>query len=159
MLCPLTPPSNSLPLLPYQTDKTLRPPTPKMKKQPTANKKGALLYHLGTALRWCGDDAEATRILGRLRAACAADSRVLAIAEKTSSPRPDLDAATADIWMLNFGGRARSERELAALAADAGFGVSSTVSVSGVSSAAVLVGEVNGSNADGSVVVVEMVPV
>ena len=84
---------------------------------------------------------------------------MLAIAEKASS-RPDLDAATADIWMLNFGGRARSERELAALAADAGFRVSSTVSVSGGSSAAALVGEVNGSNADGSVVVVvEMVPV
>lgn len=143
--------------MPYQTDKKF-PPPPQNEKQPTANKKGALLYHLGTALRWCGDDAEATQVLGRLRAACAADSRVLAIGEKASS-RPDLDAATADIWMLNFGGRARSERELAALAADAGFRVSSTVSVSGGSSSAVLVGEVNGSNADGSVVVVEMVPV
>ena len=130
----------------------------------TKKKTGALLYHLGTALRGCGD-AEATRVLGRQRAACATDSRVLAVAEQQQEAKA-LDAATADIWMLNFGGRARGARELAALAARAGLRVSSVSGgpSSAAAAAAAAGGEVKaggGGDAGGfaAVVVVEMVPV
>ena len=127
---------------------------------------GALVYHLRNALR-ARSNEESTRILARVRAACAPDSKVL-ISEApllpSPAPRPypsaaeknrnryassALDTATADLWLLSFGDRVRSERDFAALAARAGLRVS-----------VVFGNEVGGgAGAGAGAAVIEMVPV
>ncbi|CAN9364713.1 unnamed protein product [Alternaria alternata] len=84
-------------------------------EQPT---KGALVYYIRRVLNdW--SDHEALQILKNVRAACAEDSRVL-IAEYLRPEQPSVYTSTVDMFILNIGGKVRSEKTFGELAAKAG---------------------------------------
>ncbi|KAH6874085.1 O-methyltransferase-domain-containing protein [Thelonectria olida] len=89
-------------------------------EQPT---KGALVYYIRRVLNDWPDD-ECVIILGKIRAACALDSRVL-ISENLLPDTPSVPLAAADLWMMNFAGKRRNERMFNEIASRAGFRVSS----------------------------------
>lgn len=87
---------------------------------------GARAYYVRRVLNdWA--DAEAAAILGRLRAACAPDSRVLVAEYLRPEPAdpgaPALVPAAVDMFIMSIGGKVRSEAMFRALAARAGFEV------------------------------------
>ncbi|KAK7746565.1 hypothetical protein SLS62_009362 [Diatrype stigma] len=83
----------------------------------------ALIYYLRRILSDWPDEG-CTRILQNLRKACAADSRIL-VSEHLLPDQPSLDAATGDIWMMNFGGKWRSESMFRDLASRSGLHITS----------------------------------
>ncbi|KAA8641783.1 uncharacterized protein ATNIH1004_010722 [Aspergillus tanneri] len=84
--------------------------------------KGALAYHIRRVLNdW--PDNDCVTILRHLRAAAAPDSRVL-ISEQILQAPLTLEVAALDLWMLNFGGKRRSERMFGEIAERAGWRVS-----------------------------------
>ncbi|KAI4913572.1 hypothetical protein J4E90_005291 [Alternaria incomplexa] len=92
------------------------------REQPT---KGALVYYIRRVLNdW--SDHEALQILKNVRAACADDSRVL-IAEYLRPEQPSVYTSTVDMFILNIGGKVRSEKAFAELAAKAGLMIASVV--------------------------------
>ncbi|KUI55349.1 Demethylsterigmatocystin 6-O-methyltransferase [Cytospora mali] len=97
--------------------------------------KGALVYHIRRVLNdWPDDDV--VNIFGQIRAACAPDSRVL-VSEQLVPDSPSLMMGALDIFMMNFGGKRRNERQYGELAERAGFRLSS-VSRHGSSDSAVI---------------------
>ncbi|KUI67830.1 Demethylsterigmatocystin 6-O-methyltransferase [Cytospora mali] len=85
--------------------------------------KGALVYHIRRVLNdWPDDDV--VNIFGQIRAACAPDSRVL-VSEQLVPDGPSLMMGALDLFMMNFGGKRRNERQYGELAERAGFRVSS----------------------------------
>ncbi|RAR00978.1 equisetin n-methyltransferase [Stemphylium lycopersici] len=89
-------------------------------EQPT---KGALVYYIRRVLNdW--SDHEALQILKNVRAACADDSRIL-IAEYLRPEQPSVYTSTVDMFILNIGGKVRSEKAFSELAAQAGLKISS----------------------------------
>ncbi|KAK8867338.1 equisetin n-methyltransferase [Apiospora arundinis] len=89
-------------------------------EQPT---KGALVYYIRRVLNdW--SDHEALQILKNVRAACAEDSRVL-IAEYLRPAQPSVYTSTVDMFILNIGGKVRSEKAFEELAAKAGLRIAS----------------------------------
>ncbi|KAF2819222.1 S-adenosyl-L-methionine-dependent methyltransferase [Ophiobolus disseminans] len=89
--------------------------------------KGALIYHVRRVLNdW--PDSACTTILSHLRAACASDSRVL-VAENLVQDGAERDAAqeldhcAIDLFMMNFGGKRRTQGAYEALAEKAGLKV------------------------------------
>lgn len=103
----------------------------------TKNKTGALVYHIRRVLNdW--PDSDVINIFGQIRAACAPDSRVLVSEQLVfDDAPPSLMTGALDLFMMNFGGKRRSERQYAELAARAGFRVSS-VARHGASDSAVI---------------------
>ncbi|KAI0205155.1 O-methyltransferase-domain-containing protein [Astrocystis sublimbata] len=96
--------------------------------------KGALVYHIRRVLNdW--PDEDCIKILSRVSAACADDSRVL-VSEQLLPDSPSLDLAAFDIWMMNFGGKRRNARLFQDIVAKAGLRIVSVsrddVSGSGV---------------------------
>ncbi|CRG87306.1 hypothetical protein PISL3812_04323 [Talaromyces islandicus] len=88
-------------------------------EQPT---KGALVYHIRRVLNdWPDDDA--VLILRQIRSVAAPDSRVL-ISEQILRDPPTLRVAALDLFMMNFGGKRRSERLFREIAERAGWRVS-----------------------------------
>ncbi|KAK7921537.1 hypothetical protein PG985_009559 [Apiospora marii] len=87
--------------------------------------KGALVYHVRRVLNDWPDEACFT-ILRRLREACAPDSRVL-VAENLLPPQAlgSIDLCAVDLFMMNFGGKRRTEENYAHIASSAGFRISS----------------------------------
>ncbi|EUC49324.1 hypothetical protein COCMIDRAFT_33377 [Bipolaris oryzae ATCC 44560] len=80
--------------------------------------KGALVYYIRRVLNdW--SDFEALQILKNIRTACADDSRVL-IAEYLRPEDPSVYTSTVDMFILNIGGKVRSEKAFGELAAQAG---------------------------------------
>ncbi|EMD61020.1 hypothetical protein GGP41_009947 [Bipolaris sorokiniana] len=80
--------------------------------------KGALVYYIRRVLNdW--SDFEALQILKNIRAACANDSRIL-IAEYLRPKDPSVYTSTVDMFILNIGGKVRSEKAFHELAAQAG---------------------------------------
>ncbi|KAL4971412.1 O-methyltransferase-domain-containing protein [Aspergillus desertorum] len=89
-------------------------------EQPT---KGALVYYIRRVLNdW--SDAECVTILRQIRSACAGDSRVL-ISENLLPEQPSLAIAGVDLFLMNIGGKRRSEGMFAELASEAGFKIQS----------------------------------
>lgn len=89
-------------------------------EQPT---KGALVYYIRRVLNdW--SDHEALQILKNVRAACAAGSRML-VAEYLRPDQPSVYTSTVDMFILNIGGKVRSEKAFAELAAKAGLKIAS----------------------------------
>lgn len=98
-------------------------------------KPGALVYYIRRVLNdW--SDKECIQILGKIRAACIADSRVL-VSENLLPDEPSISLAAADIWMMNFGGKRRDARMFEGLAEQSGFKISG-LSKDHVSNAAVI---------------------
>ncbi|KAK8009401.1 hypothetical protein PG991_011952 [Apiospora marii] len=87
--------------------------------------KGAPVYHVRRVLNDWPDEACFT-ILRRLREACAPDSRVL-VAENLLPPQAlgSIDLCAVDLFMMNFGGKRRTEENYAHIASSAGFRISS----------------------------------
>ena len=76
------------------------------------------MYYIRRVLNdW--SDHEALQILKNVRAACAEDSRVL-IAEYLHPEQPSVYTSTVDMFILNIGGKVRSEKTFGELAAKAG---------------------------------------
>lgn len=76
------------------------------------------MYYIRRVLNdW--SDHEALQILKNVRAACAEDSRVL-IAEYLRPEQPSVYTSTVDMFILNIGGKVRSEKTFGELAAKAG---------------------------------------
>ena len=69
-------------------------------------------------------DDEVVKILGNIRAACEKDS-VLLISENILPDEPDLNLATADVWLMNFGGKRRNARSYREVTKKAGFEIQS----------------------------------
>ncbi|KAL6706943.1 hypothetical protein ACN47E_004893 [Coniothyrium glycines] len=86
--------------------------------------KGALVYHVSRVLNDWPDEA-CVGILGRLREACAPDSRVL-VAENLlpDDPSQTIELCAIDLFMMNFGGKRRTQEHYAHLASRAGFRMS-----------------------------------
>ncbi|GJP95643.1 hypothetical protein CBS63078_8377 [Aspergillus niger] len=83
--------------------------------------KGAAVYHIRRVLNdW--PDEDCVTILRRIRDAAAPDSRVL-ISEQILQEEPSLAVAALDLWMLNFGGKRRSEGMFGELAQRTGWKV------------------------------------
>ncbi|KAI8942917.1 hypothetical protein NX059_000956 [Plenodomus lindquistii] len=79
---------------------------------------GALVYYIRRVLNdW--SDHEALQILKNVRAACINESRVL-IAEYLRPEHPSVYTSTVDMFILNIGGKVRSEKAVGELAAKAG---------------------------------------
>lgn len=98
---------------------------------------GALVYYLRRVLNdW--SDTEATQILKNLRASCAPDSRVLVV-EYLRKDAPELVMSAVDMFILNIGGKVRSEAMFRELASSAGFEVSSVTADQGVESGCAVV--------------------
>lgn len=76
------------------------------------------MYYIRRVLNdW--SDFEALQILKNIRAACANDSRIL-IAEYLRPKDPSVYTSTVDMFILNIGGKVRSEKAFHELAAQAG---------------------------------------
>jgi hypothetical protein len=86
---------------------------------------GALVYQVRRVLNDWPDEA-CVGILSRLREACAPDSRVL-VAENLlpDQPSESIDLCAIDLFMMNFGGKRRTQEHYAKLASRAGFRISS----------------------------------
>lgn len=69
-------------------------------------------------------DHEALQILKNVRTACAKDSKVL-IAEYLRPEQPAIYTSTVDMFILNIGGKVRSEKMFHELAAKAGLKITS----------------------------------
>ena len=83
------------------------------------------MYYIRRVLNdW--SDHEALQILKNVRAACAEDSRVL-IAEYLRPEQPSVYTSTVDMFILNIGGKVRSEKAFAELAAKAGLMIAAVV--------------------------------
>ncbi|GKZ24120.1 hypothetical protein AbraIFM66951_008933 [Aspergillus brasiliensis] len=83
--------------------------------------KGAAVYHIRRVLNdW--PDEDCVTILRRIKDAAAPDSRVL-ISEQILQEQPSLAVAALDLWMLNFGGKRRSESMFGQIAQRAGWRV------------------------------------
>ncbi|KAK8121764.1 hypothetical protein PG984_010434 [Apiospora sp. TS-2023a] len=90
-------------------------------EQPT---KGALVYYIRRVLNdW--SDQEALQILKNVRAACVPDSRVLIAEYLRPSDQPSVYTSTVDMFILNIGGKVRSEKAFGELAAKAGLKIAS----------------------------------
>ncbi|KAJ4420803.1 hypothetical protein N0V82_004098 [Gnomoniopsis sp. IMI 355080] len=93
---------------------------------------GALVYYLRRVLNdW--SDEEATKILTNLRGSCAPDSRVLVV-EYLRKDEPELVMSAVDMFILNIGGKVRSEVMFKDIASRAGLEVSSVTADMGVES-------------------------
>ena len=89
-----------------------------------ANQTGALIYHISRVLNdW--PDNDCIQVLRHIRDVCAPDSRIL-IVEELLVPKPSPLSLTQDIFMLNLGGKRRSERMFQELGAQAGWRVKGT---------------------------------
>lgn len=83
----------------------------------------ALVYYIRRVLNdW--SDYEALQILKNVRAACAADSKVL-IAEYLRPEQPSIYTSTVDMFIINIGGKVRSEKMFRELADKAGLKITS----------------------------------
>lgn len=69
-------------------------------------------------------DYEALQILKNVRAACANDSKVL-IAEYLRPENPAIYTSTVDMFIMNIGGKVRSEKMFRELAEKAGLRINS----------------------------------
>lgn len=69
-------------------------------------------------------DGEALKILQSVRAACAPDSKVL-VAEYLRPELPSIHTSTVDMFIMNIGGKVRSEKMFRELAEKAGLKVTS----------------------------------
>lgn len=79
------------------------------------------MYHIRRVLNdW--PDEDCVKILSIVRAACSADSKVL-VSEALLPEPPGIDIAAADIWMMNFGGKRRTESAYMQIASRAGLRV------------------------------------
>ncbi|KAL4880558.1 S-adenosyl-L-methionine-dependent methyltransferase [Aspergillus karnatakaensis] len=91
--------------------------------------KGALVYYIRRVLNdW--SDSECVIILQHIRDACAGDSHVL-ISESLLAGEPTMLAAGVDLFMMNVGGKRRTEGMFAALAEQAGFKIQAVYRDSG----------------------------
>lgn len=75
------------------------------------------MYYIRRVLNDWSDD-KAIQILSRVRAACAPDSKVLVSEELLRIP-PTVYSSITDLFMMNAGGRRRTESRLRELAAKA----------------------------------------
>jgi hypothetical protein len=82
---------------------------------------GALIYYIRRVLNDWSDD-RCVEILGHIQAACAMDSKVLVSEELLLSP-PSVYNSMLDIFMMNAGGKRRTEAMFGELASRAGLKV------------------------------------